>query len=64
MQEMIKNGVLMPWIAISYRHNNKELQKTLKAIENSLKVYKKALLSSPKKFINGDIVKPVFRKFN
>ena len=64
MQEMIKNSVCMPCIAISYRHNNKELQKTLKAIENSLKIYKKALMSGPKKFIKGDIVKPVFRKFN
>ena len=64
MQEMIKNNVFMPWIAISYRHGDKELQKTLKAIENSLKIYKKALLDGPKKFIIGHIIKPVFRKFN
>ena len=64
LQEMIKNDVFMPWIAISYRHNNKELQKTLRAMENSLIIYKKALVTGPKKFINGPIVKSVFRKFN
>ena len=64
LQEMIKNKVFMPWIAISYSHNNKELKKTLSALENSLKIYKKALVDGPKKFIKGPIVKPVFRKFN
>ena len=30
-QEMIKNGVLMPWIAISLAHGEAELEKTLEA---------------------------------
>ena len=33
-------------------------------LKNSNKIYKKALASSPKKFIRGHIVKPVFRKYN
>tara|TARA_B100000029_G_scaffold427370_1_gene436746 strand:+ start:2679 stop:4034 length:1356 start_codon:yes stop_codon:yes gene_type:complete len=64
LQEMIRNGVFMPWVAISYRHSKLELKKTIKALERSLFIYKKALNSSPKKFIKGPIVKPVFRKFN
>jgi glutamate-1-semialdehyde 2,1-aminomutase len=64
LQEMIKNGVFMPWVAISFRHSKKELSKTISAIEKSLFIYKKALQLGSKKFIKGPIVKPVFRKFN
>ena len=61
---MIKNGVFMPWVAICFRHNKKELNKTVRALEKSLHLYKKALTSGPKRFIKGPIVKPVFRKYN
>tara|TARA_B100000242_G_scaffold293014_1_gene269863 strand:- start:656 stop:2008 length:1353 start_codon:yes stop_codon:yes gene_type:complete len=64
LQEMIKNGVFMPWVAICFRHNKKELNKTVRALEKSLHLYKKALTSGPKRFIKGPIVKPVFRKYN
>ena len=64
LQEMIKNGVFIPWVAICYRHSKKELTKTLEAIQKTLFIYKKALASNPKRFIKGPIVKPVFRKFN
>ncbi len=64
LQEMIKNGVFMPWVAISYHHNNETLKKTKTALEKTFKVYKKALKTNPKKFIKGHIVKPVFRRYN
>ncbi len=64
LQEMIKNGVFMPWIALCFRHSKKELAKTLNALEKTFHIYKKAIYSEPKKFIKGPIVKPVFRKFN
>jgi glutamate-1-semialdehyde 2,1-aminomutase len=35
-QEMIRNGVMMPWIAPCYRHGDKELKLTERAIEKSL----------------------------
>jgi len=63
-QEMIKNGVLMPWIALSYRHGEKELELTRRALDETLKVYKMALETSFEKYLNGKIIKPVFRKFN
>ena len=34
LQEMIKNGVFMPWVAISYHHNNETLKKTKTALED------------------------------
>jgi len=64
MQEMIKNGVLIPWIAVSYAHGTEELNKTMIAFENSLIVYKKALSEGVEKHLNGPVVKPVFRKYN
>ena len=64
IQEMLKRKIMMPWISISYRHNQKTLNKTLVAIEQTLKIYKKALKYGPKKYIDGHIIKPVFRRFN
>jgi len=64
LQEMIKYNVIMPWIAVSYAHGGKELNKTFDAVENSLKVYKKALEDGIEKYLNGPSIKPVFRKYN
>jgi len=63
-QEMIKNGVLMPWIALSYSHGNTELEITKKALENVFKVYKKAVNEGFQVYLEGDAIKPVFRKYN
>ena len=63
-QEMIKNGVLIPWISISYSHGEKELEITLEATRKSLEVFKKALNEGVEKYLVGDIIKPVFRKYN
>lgn len=63
-QEMIKNNVLIPWVALSYSHGEKELEITLYAIRNALQVYKKALDEGIDKYLVGRSVKPVFRKYN
>ncbi|MBS1646708.1 MAG: glutamate-1-semialdehyde 2,1-aminomutase [Bacteroidetes bacterium] len=63
-QEMIKNGVLIPWVALSYAHQEKELQQTLHAVENALCVYKKALEQGLERYLVGKPIKPVFRKHN
>lgn len=63
-QEMIKQGVLMPWIAISYAHREEELRLTLDATRKALEVYKKALDEGFEKYLVGDPIKPVFRKYN
>ena len=63
-QEMIKNGVLMPWIAVSYAHNDEHLKYSLEAIEKTLTVYKKALHEGIDKYLIGPAIKPVFRKYN
>jgi len=63
-QEMIRNGVLMPWIAVSYAHKDEELNYTFEALEKTMKVYKKALNEGIEKYLVGPSIKPVFRKFN
>lgn len=61
-QEMIRNNIMMPYIAISFAHGEKELTKTLSAVQSSLEVYQKGLQS--KEYLHSPIIKPVFRKYN
>jgi glutamate-1-semialdehyde 2,1-aminomutase len=63
-QEMIRNGVLMPWIALSYRHGDEELATTERALQQTFTVYKKALQEGADRYLEGPAVKPVFRKYN
>ena len=63
-QEMINNGVLMPWIALSYCHGEKEFEMTLEATRKTLGIYKKALEEGVEKYLVGRPIKPVFRKYN
>lgn len=63
-QEMIRSGVLMPWIALSYRHGEEELAITERALDPALTVYRRALEEGLEKYLVGPTIKPVFRKFN
>ncbi|BFU76847.1 glutamate-1-semialdehyde 2,1-aminomutase [Arcobacter sp. 15-2] len=63
-QEMIKNGVMMPWISVSYAHGEKELALTKEALEKTFEVYKKAVDEGYENYLVGDVIKPVFRKYN
>jgi glutamate-1-semialdehyde 2,1-aminomutase len=63
-QEMIRNGVLMPWIALSYRHGRVELEKTEQALESTFKIYRRALEEGVQSLLEGPPIKPVFRKHN
>ena len=65
LQETIKRGILMPYIVPSYAHKNANIRQLLEVVEETLHIIKKA--GCEKKMlslIDGDIVKPVFRKFN
>lgn len=63
-QEMITQGVLIPWIAFSQSHNEKELKLTLEAAKHSLEIYKKALEGNITDYLIGEAIKPVWRKYN
>lgn len=63
-QELIKHGVIMPYIALCQEHGKDELEITLEAVRESLKVYKRALDEGFDKYLQGPAIKPVFRKYN
>lgn len=63
-QEMIKSGILMPYIAVAYEHTEKEIDITLDAARKAMKVYGDALNGDVSRFIEGNVIKPVFRKYN
>lgn len=63
-QEMIRNGVMMPWVALSYSHGKKEMDMTLTALHKALEVYGRALEDGTSKYLQGPSTKPVFRRFN
>jgi len=63
-QEMIKNGVLMPWIALSFSHRERELERTREALGNTFAIYAKAVRDGYEQYLEGPVIKPVFRKFN
>ena len=63
-QEMINNGVLMPWIALAYRHTAVEFKFTERALDATFKVYARAISEGVDKYLVGPAIKPVFRKFN
>ena len=64
LQEMLRNGILMPYIAIAYEHTENEIDKTLEATRKAIRLYNDALNADVKQFIVGNAIKPVFRKYN
>jgi len=63
-QEMIRNGVLMPWIAQSWSHKSGELDQTLSAARSALRIYGRAIEEGVGNYLDSPSIKPVFRKFN
>ena len=63
-QEMIRNGVMMPWIALSKAHDEKIFEQTTIAIDHALGIYKKALENGVENYLQGHAIKPVFRTHN
>jgi glutamate-1-semialdehyde 2,1-aminomutase len=64
VQEMVKNSVLMPWVALSYSHGETEIYFALEAARKSLTIYRQALADGVDCYLEGRAIKPVFRKFN
>jgi glutamate-1-semialdehyde 2,1-aminomutase len=64
LQETMKRGLLMPSSIVSYAHSDKDIEQTVERISDALVVYKKALGEGIGKFLIGDPIKPVYRKYN
>lgn len=63
-QEMLKCGVMMPWLAVSQSHGEAELALTLEAFDGALAVYARALEDGVEAHLDGAAIKPVFRSHN
>lgn len=63
-QEMLRQGILMTYLSIAYQHGEEEVVKTLEAARKAMKVYGDSLQGDVSKFIEGNVIKPVFRKYN
>ena len=63
LQEMIKEGVIINVISLSYSHQDEELELTLKAARKSLTIYKLALENGLENYLHSKPIKPVFRKY-
>jgi len=63
-QEMLEKQVMMPYIAVSYSHQETELDMTLSAAKHALTIYQKALEKGLEGYLKSPIIKPVFRKYN
>ena len=55
---------MMPYIAIAYEHTEKEIDTTLEAARRAMKIYNDSLNGDVERFIVGNVIKPVFRRYN
>jgi glutamate-1-semialdehyde 2,1-aminomutase len=61
MQEMIKRGVIAPSFVVSFSHADTDIECTVQAVNESLRVYRRALEDGIERHLEGRSVKPVFR---
>jgi glutamate-1-semialdehyde 2,1-aminomutase len=64
LQELIRNGVLAPSFVVSYAHGDTEIDRTVEAVDASLKVLRRGLEDGVEKYLTGPPSKPVWRQFN
>jgi glutamate-1-semialdehyde 2,1-aminomutase len=64
LQEMVKNQVLIPWVALCYMHAENDIDRALEAGAKSLLIYRRALIEGIDKYLLGRPIKPIFRKYN
>ena len=63
-QEMVRQGIILPYIVPSNAHTELDVDQTVDAARQALKIYVRALEDGWQKYLDGPPIKPVFRKFN
>jgi glutamate-1-semialdehyde 2,1-aminomutase len=48
---------------VSYSHSDEDIDRTVDAVAGALVIYKRALEEGVAKYLVGDPVKPVYRRF-
>ena len=62
MQEMLRRGVIAPSFVVSYSHGDDDIDRTVSAVAEALRTYRRALDEGPERHLRGRPVKPVFRR--
>ena len=60
----MKRGILMPSLVVSFSHRDEDIDRTVEAVGEALRVYRQALDGGIERFLEGRSVKPVFRPRN
>lgn len=63
LQELIRRGVLAPSFVVSYAHTDRDIDLTIEAASQALRVYRQALEDGVEHYLVGPPVKPVFRRY-
>jgi glutamate-1-semialdehyde 2,1-aminomutase len=63
MQEIIKRGVLGPSFVISYSHADKDVERTVEAVDGAMYVYGRALENGVKDYLVGPPTNVVYRRY-
>lgn len=64
LQEVIRRGILMPSLAVSYSHKDDDIDKTVAAVDGALVVYKRALDEGVENYLIGRPSQIVQRRYN
>lgn len=63
MQELVARGIIAPSFVVSWSHSESDIDRTVDAAAEALRVYHRALADGPEKYLRGRPVKPVFRRY-
>jgi glutamate-1-semialdehyde 2,1-aminomutase len=63
LQELIRRGILAPSFVVSFSHSDEDIDKTIAAVDGALGIYARALEDGFQKYLIGQPVKPVNRKY-
>lgn len=64
LQEMLARNILAPSFVVSFSHSTADIDATVEATGEALRVYRSALADGLGPHLRGRPVKPVFRRFN
>ncbi len=64
LQELIRGGIVAPSFVVSFSHSDDDIDRTVEVVDSALGVYAKALEEGVEKYLVGNPVKPVNRRYS
>lgn len=63
MQELVVRGIVAPSFVVSFSHDDDVIDRTITAAGEALQLYRRALEDGPERYLQGQPVRPVFRRY-